>query len=118
MPAAGNVAVVRQFGEGVLDYTEVVGTALPASERLALFKCAQVLVLTAVREVQYAYDLREMQYAYDLREVQHVSDRKNWRPSTASNFFYWVRHHCPMSHLLITDYRLHGTACVGRLYLL
>lgn len=42
----------RQFGEGVLDYMEIVGTALPACDRLALFKCSEVLVLTAVREVR------------------------------------------------------------------
>ncbi|CAN0528147.1 unnamed protein product, partial [Laminaria digitata] len=39
-----------QFGEGVVDYTEVVGTSLSAMDRMALFKCSQVLVLTAVRE--------------------------------------------------------------------
>eukprot|EP00904_Undaria_pinnatifida_P011972 jgi/Undpi1/7905/HiC_scaffold_24.g10377.m1 len=39
-----------QFGEGVVDYTEVVGTSLSAQDRMALFKCSQVLVLTAVRE--------------------------------------------------------------------
>lgn len=43
----------RQFGEGVLDYTEICGTALPMQERLSLFKCTHVLVLTAVREVNY-----------------------------------------------------------------
>lgn len=45
-------AVSRQFGEGVIDYTEVVGNDLPAQDRLALFKCSRVLVLTAVREVR------------------------------------------------------------------
>ncbi|CBJ31301.1 Trehalose 6-phosphate synthase, family GT20 / Trehalose 6-phosphate phosphatase [Ectocarpus siliculosus] len=42
--------IQQQFGEGVIDYTEVVGNDLSAPERLALFKCARVLVLTAVRE--------------------------------------------------------------------
>lgn len=42
----------RQFGDGVIDYTEVNGTSLSTPERLALFKCARVLVLTAVREVR------------------------------------------------------------------
>lgn len=41
----------RQFGDGVIDYTEIVGTSLSTPDRLALFKCARVLVLTAVREV-------------------------------------------------------------------
>eukprot|EP00752_Nemacystus_decipiens_P011628 g10323.t1 len=42
--------IQQQFGDGVIDYTEVVGTSLSTPERLALFKCARVLVLTAVRE--------------------------------------------------------------------
>lgn len=44
---------VRNFGEDVLDYAEVRGTSLPMQDRLALFKCSQVLVLTAVREVRF-----------------------------------------------------------------
>ncbi|CAM9322431.1 unnamed protein product [Pylaiella littoralis] len=42
--------IQQQFGEDVIDYTEVIGTSLSAHDRLALFRCSRVLVLTAVRE--------------------------------------------------------------------
>ncbi|CAM9423891.1 unnamed protein product, partial [Discosporangium mesarthrocarpum] len=57
----------REYGDDVLDYEEVHGTSLPLPERLALFKCCEVFVLSSVRE---GLNLLPLEYIY-TRDQQY-----------------------------------------------
>jgi len=80
--------IKEKFGSDVIDYEELAGSTVPIDQRLALWKTADVIMATPIRE---GLSLLPMEFIY-TRKAPH-----------APGVIIWVRKHFDSVFILITD---------------